>query len=136
MIGSIDDKADITIFLEPQEITDIAASTIEGVLIMAHNFRNQGKVSVTVNNASQYENGGGIGIDSPGYPKNATNFRVNVFVGDEFYHLLVSNRKVGTRTRLRDGSKIDLLDISRLDSMDKIHLEDLIFYRDNKDRLA
>lgn len=136
MIGSIDDKADITIFLEPQEITAIASSTIEGVLVMTHNFRNQGTVSVTVNNARQYENGGGIGIDSPGYHKNANNFKVNVFVGDEFYHLLVSNRSVGTRTRLRDGSKIDLLDTSRLDPMDRIHLEDLIFYRNNKDKLS
>ncbi|MBM3231851.1 hypothetical protein FJZ21_00535 [Candidatus Pacearchaeota archaeon] len=135
MIGSIDHKADICLFLEPSEIVAMASATLEGVLIMAHNIKSQGTFSITVNNARQYENGGGIGIEDQGYHRNATDFRINVFVGDQFYRLLVSNGGIGTRTRLRDGSKIDISDISKLESTERMYLEDLIFYRDNKDRL-
>lgn len=136
MIGSIDHKADICIFLEPAEIEAIVSSTIEGTLIMAHNVKNQGKFSIVVNDQRQYENGGGIGVESINYHRSSTDFRINVFMGQSFYQMLVLNGAVGTRTRLRDGSKIDISDTSRLEPIERIYMKGLIFYRDNKDKLS
>ena len=53
----------------------------------------------------------------------------------EWYDQLQKNGKIGTRHSLRDGSKINIYDLSTLEYIDSSSAETLEFYRDHKDEL-
>ncbi len=136
MIGGIDQQADIDLYLEADEVERLPNGTIEGVLVETRKPKRQGTIAVSVNDSRKNENGFGIGIDDKGYWKVQDGFRVNVFMGTEWYQELRERGVVGMRQRMRDGSKIHIYDRSRLDGIDSMHVEHLEFYRDNKEKLS
>lgn len=135
MIGRIGIQADIELYLEAEELEKLQNETIEGVLVKIQKPKRQGVVSVSINDARKSENGLGIGIDDSGYWGVQDNFRLQVFIGTEWYQKLRQRGAVGLRQSMMDGSTINVFDRSRLDHMDELYAEQLEFYRDNRDRL-
>ncbi len=135
MIAGIDHQADITIYLEAEEVKTLGSQRLEGALIKTKLPKRQGTICLSLNDARKNENGFGIGINDKGYWGVQDGFCVEAFMGLEWYRLLLERGKVGLRQRMRDGSKIDVYDMSRLDEIDAMNAENLEFYRDNKERL-
>ena len=135
MIGGIDHEADIDLFLEAEELERLSKETIEGVLVKTRQPKRQGKISISINDARKCENGFGIGLNDKGYWGVQDGFRVEVFMGSEWYQSLRKQGRVGTRQSMRDGSKIHIYDRSRCDGTDSFRAENLEYYRDNKERL-
>ncbi|MBS3066904.1 hypothetical protein J4205_03685 [Candidatus Pacearchaeota archaeon] len=135
MIASIDNQADICLYLEAEELKKLENETIEGVLIKILKPKRQGAISISVNDKRKYENGLGIGIDDSRYWDVKDNFHLGIFMGTEFYQELSKKGVIGLRQRMRDGSKIHIYDRSKLNGIDEIYVETFEFYRDNKDKL-
>ena len=57
-------------------------------------------------------------------------------MGNECYEELKRRGVIGLRQRMRDGSKINVYDISKLNGLSKIGAEQLEFYRDNREKLS
>lgn len=135
MIGGIDHQADLDLYLEAEELARLPEATIEGVLIKTHKPKRQGIICISVDDLRKNEKGYGIGLDDKKYWGVQDGFRVDVFLGTEWYQEIQERGVIGLRSRMRDGSKITIYDRSRLDSMSAIRVENLEYYRDNKERL-
>lgn len=135
MIGGIDHKADIDLYLEADELERLAHGTLEGVLVKIGRPKRQGTVSISVDDARKNEKGCGIGIDDKGYWSVLDGFRVDVFLGSEWYHELRERGVVGIRQGMRDGSKIHVYDRSKISGIDTLGVKNLEFYRDNREKL-
>ena len=129
MIGSIDHKADIELFLEAEEVERLKDETIEGVLVKIQKPKMQGTITLCVNSAD------GVKIDDKQYWGVKDGFHLDVFMGAELYQQLRQRGIVGVRQRMRDRSKIHIYDRTRLQGMDAIRAEHLEFYHDNKEKL-
>ena len=136
MIAGIDSQADIELYLEPKELERLANETVEGVLVKTSRPKRQGTINISINDSRKNENGIGIGIDDSRYWGVADDFHVSVFMGSEWYRELMERGVIGTRQRMRDGSKIHIYDRSQLDGIDFSASETLEFYRDNKEELT
>lgn len=132
MIGGIDHQADIDLYLDAGEISRLSHSRIEGVLVKSHLPKRQGTVSISVNDLRKMENGFGIGINDKKYWGIQDGFHIEVFIGSEWYRVLAAKGSVGTRQRMRDGSKIRIYDRSKLDFIESTGVKNLEHYRDNK----
>ena len=135
MIGGIDSQADIDLYLEVEELERLPHTTIEGVLVKTFKLKKQGTISLSINDVRKNENGSGIGLDDKQYWGVKDGFRVDVFMGSEWYQELKERGVVGIRQGMRDGSKIKIYDRARLDSWGVMDAENLEFYRDNKEIL-
>ena len=135
MIGGIDHQADLDLYLEAEELARLPEATIEGVLIKTDKPKRQGIICISVDDLRKNENGYGIGLDDKKYWGVQDGFRIEVFIGTEWYQELQEKGVIGLRSRMRDGSKITIYDRSRLESMSAIRVENLEYYRDNKERL-
>jgi len=143
MIAGIDERADLDIYLTAEEVTILSSGTLEGVLVKTKTPKKQGTIAISINNQRNRENGAnGIGLDDSKYWTNnhkylsiTEGFHLAIFLGHEWYDELKKEGKIGTRHSMRDGSKINVYDLSRLDYIDRSNAETLEFYRDNKDQL-
>ena len=135
MIGGIDHQADIDLYLEAEELERLPNETLEGVLIKIRKPKRQGVISISINDERKMENGFGIGLDDKQYWGVQDNFRVDVFIGSKWYQELLQRRVVGTRQKMKDGSKIYIYNRSMLDGINLRGAKHLEFYRDNKERL-
>jgi hypothetical protein len=137
MIGGVDTKTDISLYIDKDELERLSNQTIEGVLIRVGRPKMQGTVTISINNERNRENGSfGVGLDASRYSGFLDNFHIDVFIGIEWYQELVEKGKFGTRHSLRDGSKIAVYERSVLETIDRFVPENLDFYRDNRDRLT
>ena len=135
MIAGIDSKADIELYLKIEELTRLEKEKIEGILIIIERPKKQGTIYISLNDSRAYENGFGIGINDKGYWGVQNDFCVEVFIGTGYYSQLVETGRVGTRHRMRDGSKIHIYNIDKLDRSELRSVENLEYYRDSKDTL-
>ncbi len=135
MIGSIDNRSDIELYLDSIELEKLSNETISGVIIKILKPKRQGTISLEINDKRQNENGFGIGINDSKYWGISDGFHLDVFMSSEYYDNLKKRGVVGLRQRMRDGSKINIYDKSRCQSTDIISVENLEFYRDNKNAL-
>jgi hypothetical protein len=129
MIAQIGSDSDILVYLSPEEIKRMVAERIEGALVRIDSPKKQGILGIIANEAEARKDDYGIRVELDVRIPEA-----EIFVGDFFYNDFLERGKTGTRYGVM-GSKITLRDISRLDGLDAIHLEQIEFYRDNKDRL-
>lgn len=135
MIASIDYEWDIDLYFSPEEIITLErGNTLEGVLVKIHTPKLQGKIYVSVNDERKNENGFGIGLIDRDFSRSNCG-EIEVFIGDCYFQLLKSRGKIGTRHHLLGGSKINLMDISKIGGIQKLGKELLEFYRDNKEKL-
>ena len=93
-------------------------------------------ISISINEKRKYENGFGIGIYDKRYWGFEDGFHIDIFMGNECYEELKRRGVIGLRQRMRDGSKINVYDISKLNGLSKIGAEQLEFYRDNREKLS
>ncbi len=135
MIAAIDHLWDLDLYLEDDEYRRLKTETIEGVLIKLRHHKRSGRISISVNDARKRERGAfGVGIDPSRYSGVVDNFSVEVFTGSEIYSQIPRDKYFGTRHCVRDGSKINIYLRSKLtDYLDRILLENLEFYRDNRE---
>ncbi|MBS3086341.1 hypothetical protein J4422_01430 [Candidatus Pacearchaeota archaeon] len=136
MIAGISNQSDIDLYLESEEITRLEKETLEGVLIKTRRPKRQGTISISINEKRKYENGFGIGIYDKRYWGFEDGFHIDIFMGNECYEELKRRGVIGLRQRMRDGSKINVYDISKLNGLSKIGAEQLEFYRDNREKLS
>jgi hypothetical protein len=66
MIGSIDSKPDLEIFLDP-DVDNLPFGPVTGTLIKIKEPKRQGRLEVSVNDLRKYENGFGIGVYNKEY---------------------------------------------------------------------
>ncbi len=135
MIARIDHECDVDIYLKEFEVKDLSEKTIEGILIKNFKPKLQGKIYLSVNDSRSYENGFGIGVCDEKYFGVNDNFEIEFFMGTEFYQDVLGEGVIGMRQRMRDGSKIQIYDCSKIDQIILANVENLEFYRDNRDRL-
>jgi hypothetical protein len=135
MIAGIGPDADIDIYLDAPEIILLKNTVLHGVLINTRKPKRQGLISLSVNDLRKMEKGFGIGIDDSKYWDLQDDFCLDVFLGFEWYEMLVENKSIGTRHRMMDGSKVTVYNSSRLGFVDLEIMKTLEFYRDHKDRL-
>ena|SRR3989338_6477688 len=135
MIGGIDSQVDIDLYLTVQEVGRLATEVLDGVLVKIHCLKRQGLVRICVDDVRAYVKGSGIGIDDKAYWNVQDDFAIDLFMSEQLYHDLLQRGVVGTRHQMRDGSKVTVRDVSRLSGLERLGLETLEFYRDNKDRL-
>jgi hypothetical protein len=135
MIAGIDYQADITLYLEAEEVKKLGSQRLEGVLVKVQKPKRQGTIYLSVNDARRNENGSGIGINDKGYWGVQEDFCIEVFMGTGQYKVLRERGRIGLRQRMLDGSKVNIYDRSRLNGIDVTVAENLEFYRDNKERL-
>jgi len=135
MIASIDHQADITLYLEAEEVKKLGSQRLEGVLVKIQKPKRQGTICLSVNDARKNENGSGIGISDKGYWGVQESFCIEVFMGTGCYKILRERGRIGLRQRMLDGSKVNIYDRSKLGGIDAMGAENLEFYRDNKERL-
>ena len=133
MIASVDSSRDFDVYLENQEVLDIANKTIQGVLIRINKPQQQGRIHVCTDNSRRNQNGYGIGIEDEWFFSEPEG-EVRLFVGDYYYGRLLESGSTGTRYG-HAGSKINLYDRSTLDNITEIDIEHLEFYRDNQEKL-
>lgn len=131
MIGSIDNQADIDIFLEEDEVAALKVRNIEGVLIKIMAPEYQGRVSLGIDQSRVCRH---IGVDDSCY-WGVDDFRVHVSMGPEWYQKLLERGAADSRQNMRDGSKIHIYDRSRLSTFDDFQAQSLEFYRDHHAKL-
>lgn len=88
MIGGIDFQADIDLYLDAEELERLLNATIEGVLIKIQEPKRQETISISINDARKNENGFGSGLDDKQYWGIQEGFRVDAFMGSEWYQEL------------------------------------------------
>ena len=136
MIGSIDEQADIDLYLEKEEVNQPLNKIVEGVLIKIHKPKKQGTISISLNDQRKNQNGFGIGVEDKDYWNKQNNFHIDIFIGSEYYEILKNKGRIGTRQRIRDGSKINVYDLSKFkEGIEQENFDYLKYYRDNKDKL-
>ncbi|MBW2968031.1 hypothetical protein KY362_06105 [Candidatus Woesearchaeota archaeon] len=135
MIARIDKQADIDIYLHEFEVQELGRRTIEGTIVRSWIPKQQGTLSISVNDARQDENGSGIGIDDTVYDDVKDGFEIEVFVGSHWYQQLLEHGRVGLRHRMRDGSKVTVYNRTRLDRTEEHTVSTLEFYVENKVQL-
>lgn len=129
MIAQLGSDVDIVVYLAKEEVVRISKEIIEGVLVRINDPKRQGILKIIVDDKKAREKDYGIGVEL-----NLKETSAEIFVSDSFYRDFLERGRTGTRYG-HIGSKISLLDLSRCNSMDKIHAEQLEFYRDNRGRL-
>ena len=134
MIGLIASDHDISVYLESAEVDRILREQVEGVLVKFHRPKQQGEIAVSVNDNRSNENGCGIGVFQRGYSSDSPG-RVELFISALNYDRLLETGSIGQRYGFA-GSNVHLFDCSRLDRMGAMVLEDLEFYRDNREKLV
>lgn len=130
MIGEISHQADITLFLDTEDLEKLSVESIEGVLIKTQNRKRQGKISLCVEGNSSR-----ILLDDRNY-WGRENFEIKATLSAMLYQELQNNGLISMRQDMIDGSKIHIYDLSRADSSNRLIFENLEFYRDNKYKLA
>lgn len=134
-IAEIDSVVDICIYLNKDNLNELSNNALDGILIKGEKPKRQGTINVSVNEKRKTENGFEIGIDDKKYWGVRDNFHLDVFLGTDSYKQIMERGKIEIRHRMRDGSKIAVYNLSKLDDCEKIHLEQLEFYINNKDKL-
>ncbi len=130
MIASVDSTADLEVFLESEEIERLERETIEGVLIKHSQEKLQGTLSLQIDDKRSTQTGFGVGVNDKEYwgvPDN--------FMAASVYRDLKQRGSIGLRHRMKDGAKVHVYDRSRINSMDRHALENLEYYRDNRELL-
>jgi hypothetical protein len=112
MIGGINPKQDIDIFLKNEEIEQLNSQTLEGVIIKIGEPKIQNSLKLTIDNKKSRL---GIGVE-----EQADNYQV--FLSQEYYEILKENGHVGTRYNSL-GDKIDLVEESHAKEMDDFRFE-------------
>ncbi|MFZ5955259.1 MAG: hypothetical protein ACOYT4_02440 [Nanoarchaeota archaeon] len=134
VVASRDSQGDIIVYFEHKEIEKLTGKTLEGVVINLMNPKDQGKITASLNNEKRLEgNGLGIGVKEE---MRAWNFVGNyeIFVGNDAYQNLCNEGQIELRYD-STGKKINLCDIGRIAEADMDVVENLKFYRDNKNLL-
>ena len=136
MIAGVDEQTDIVIYIEGEEMPKLEeGKTLEGILVKLHKPKRQGKIRLSVNEKRCKENGAfGIGVVRK-FNSEEPLFEYEVFMNKYWYERLLENGRTGTRHSLRDGSKIDLYDISNCPEMDRDGAENLKWYVENREQL-
>jgi len=134
MIAGIDRQLDISIVFQKDEIESLSkGEQIAGILIRTENPHEQGFINAQVDNDKKNLNGFGIGINDKNYWEDE-NFKLDIFIGNEYFCRLQERGRTGMRQSLRDGSQISLY--SDLDNFETRTLaNNLEFYKDNKEKL-
>jgi hypothetical protein len=135
MISSIDRESDVSVYLTNEEVEKLSKGTLEGVLINTASPKRQGTLKISVSDTRKNDNGYGIGIGDKAYWGVQQGFHLDVFVGNEYYQMLKERGRIGTISRMKDGSHVSLYDISKVDGVDASVVRNLEFYRDNKEKL-
>ncbi len=134
MIAAVNDL-DITVYLDGKEPVQLGSETLQGVLIHWRKPTEQGILSVSVNDELARKNGGhsGVGVDFANWGKEPT--RLELFMCRDAYETFLAKGKlgIGYGCSARD---VCLYDLTRADTFAKITAENLMFYRDNRERLS
>ncbi len=134
MLAGIASNTDISVYLDPDEIERLESQVVDGVLVHWNYPKEQGTVEVT---ASQYPQEG-LNRTIKVQKNNRSHEDVgdlSVYLNQDAYETLLQNGFAGIRYNAR-GDKIHLRNTSQLDSTEGFRLEDLEFYRDNRDNLS
>jgi hypothetical protein len=129
MPGRIDQSGNIFIYLNKQEISEFPQKNIEGILIKEPQIKRQGKYNL-------YSNLNISGIKTNEeflWIKN--DFYLEVLFGRESLNDLKKFGKAYSRIST-GGREIFVYEIKSLDNLQKIVLEDINFYIENKDKLS
>ena len=131
MIASVDKEADITIYLNPEEINKLQQEQLSGTLIKQHKPEQQGIINLYYGLNPEIDMPAfGIGVEL-----DIRTPRADVFLTPDVYEHFVENRRYGTRYG-HIGSKISLKDISRMKRIDiTMGPEQLEWYRDNMHKM-
>ncbi len=124
MIATIDSQCDLSLYLENQEIVALHDTKLEGKLLGVRSKR-VGAITLALDEELPLKKGSmGIYIFDDHYFKEYL-FSLDVFMTREFFSYFQDSPTghVGTRQRMRDGSKIDFYTIERLEGMERMQLE-------------
>lgn len=134
MIAGIDSEADISIYLENDELKNLSENKeVAGILVRTHKPESQGTIKVKVDDSKKCLNSCiGVGIEDKDYWGIENGFNIDVFIGDEFFDRLQQQNKNGTRQGMKNGSKIDIY--NNPTTTDKLQADHLKFCRDNKEK--
>jgi hypothetical protein len=134
MIAGIDQQADISIYLNPEEVNKLAGGqNIAGILIRRHWPESQGTINVQVDTTKENLNGFGIGIEPHNYWELTDGFQMDVFIGDIYFNRLRQLGHTSLRHDLKDGGKIGIYSESTFET--RMVVDELNFFRDNKEKL-
>ena len=133
MIAGIDSDRDLSVYLDPRELIELAGNKIEGKVIKIAYPRQQGNVFVSVDALNATDNGRTVGVQFRGYT-SASVGEIELFLSDFTYRELMTKGRMGLRYGTR-GSKVNLFDKSKLSLIDRSFPEQLEFYRDNQANL-
>lgn len=136
MIAGIDRQLDISIVFQKDEIESLSkGEQIAGILIRTEKPHEQGIINTQVDDSRRNLNGFGIGIDDKNYWGVKDNFKLDVFIGNEYFSRLQERGRTGVRQSLRNGSQISLYN-SDLDNFEiRTLANNLEFYKDSKENL-
>ena len=130
MIGGIDSKYDITVFLQAKEIERVSNEVLEGIIIKIEEPEKQWPLFVSVNDKRSYDGGYGIGVQDNRHSQDSDK-KIELFIGNEWYQRLQSAGAVELRHGTH-GSKVCLSDASK--GMEAIAKENLEQYIDNPNK--
>ncbi len=128
MIAGIEERADIEVYVEAEELVRLNSGNIGGVLIRTYLPKQQGILHLSINDQRQYDDGCGIGIDHTQYWNRQRDFVLSVFMGKNWYKQLCERGVVELRHRMIDGAKIAIYDRSRLSGVGRLGAEELDIY--------
>jgi hypothetical protein len=129
MIASIDSQADIFIYFNKLEIEKLSQKQIiDGCLIRSSRSSEPqvGSIETQVDETrSNINYCYGIGVDDKEY-WGVNNFKIRVYIGNDYFNDLQNNGRAGTRHSMLDGSKISLRTIEKLDGIDRFWVDEMI----------
>jgi len=137
MIAGIDRQLDVSICFQKDEIESLSkGEQIAGILVRTYKPHEQGFITAQVDNSRKNLGELEIKIDDKNYWEVDDNFKLDIFIENKCFYSLQERGRIGIRqSSLRDGSTINLYN-SDLDNFQiKTLVDELEFYRDNKEKL-
>lgn len=133
MIGSIDAKRDIALYITQEELCALPEKTSSGVIIKFHKPKQQGTVELSLDDKLAFRSGYGIGAEARDL-KRDTIGAVQIYLSHELYTKLKEHGSTGSITSLGNGSTVQIYDLSRRPTQHS-HVEQLEWYAQMKDKL-